>query len=164
MCRLVASRLGITEVWGEMLPEDKVRVLRNLQEQGRIVAMVGEGINDCPALAMADVGIAMGTSGTDVAVESADIVLVGDDPLKVAGLIRLSRRALEVIHQNFAFAIGINALGIALGMGKLISPFTAALLHNASTLGVVINSARLLRYERNATVIGNSGKKENRQG
>lgn len=146
--RAVGDALGLHEVWSDMLPEDKVKVVRYMQQKGKIVAMVGEGINDSPALAAADIGIAMGVRGTDVAVESADVVLAGDDPVKVAHLLHLSRRTVKVIHQNFAFAIGANALGITLGAFKLISPFTAAVLHNASTLSVVINSARLISYTK----------------
>lgn len=144
----VGSSLGLTDIWSNMLPEDKVKVVQEKQGNGKIVAMVGEGINDSPALAAADIGIAMGVKGTDVAVESADVVLAGDDPMKVAEMIRLSQKTMQVIHQNFAFAIGANVLGITLGTMKIISPFTSALLHNASTLAVVINSARLLKYDK----------------
>ncbi len=144
----VGQGLGLTSVWSNMLPEDKVKVVQEKQRKGLVVAMVGEGINDSPALAAADIGIAMGVKGTDVAVESADVVLSGDDPAKVAQLIQLSRRTLQVIHQNFAFAIGANALGITLGTLKIISPFAAALLHNASTLAVVINSTGLITYKK----------------
>ncbi|MCL6559694.1 MAG: cation-translocating P-type ATPase [Firmicutes bacterium] len=147
--RAVGNGLELNDVWSNMLPEDKVKVVQDKQRQGKIVAMVGEGINDSPALAAADIGIAMGIKGTDVAVESADVVLSGDDPVKVAQLVKLSRRTMQVIHQNFAFAIGANALGITLGTLRIISPFAAALLHNASTLAVVVNSARLIKYENN---------------
>lgn len=133
----VGSSLGLTDIWSNMLPEDKVKVVQEKQGNGKIVAMVGEGINDSPALAAADIGIAMGVKGTDVAVESADVVLAGDDPIKVAEMIHLSKKTMQVIHQNFAFAIGANVLGITLGTMKIISPFTSALLHNASTLAVV---------------------------
>lgn len=142
----VGARLGVHQVWAEVLPEQKRDVVRSLQRDGRRVVMVGEGINDSPALAAADVGIALGTGGTDVAIEAADIVLAGDDPRKVAGLVRLSRQTLQVIHQNFAFAIGINAIGLLMGMTGLISPLTGALLHNLATLGVVMNSSRINFY------------------
>ncbi|GAB6158163.1 cation-translocating P-type ATPase [Desulfotomaculum varum] len=148
----VGSGLGLQDIWADMLPEDKVKVVREKQSKGKVVAMVGEGINDSPALAAADIGIAMGVKGTDVAVESADVVLAGDDPVKVAQLIQLSQKTMQVIRQNFAFAIGANMLGIALGTLKIISPFTSALLHNASTLAVVINSARLIKYGKNKEI------------
>ncbi len=144
--RIGARRLGL-EVWGDMKPEDKAHLVQQLRTEGRRIAFVGEGINDSPALAHADVGIAMGTGGTDVAIESADIVLAADDPRKVADVVQLSRHTLEIIRQNFAFAIGMNGLGIALGALKWISPLTGAILHNASTLAVVLNSTRLIRWE-----------------
>lgn len=144
--KLVGQELGLDSVWSQVMPEDKVSIVKSFQEQGLTVTMVGEGINDSPALAQADVGIAMGTGGTDIAIESADIVLAGDDPDKVPSLINLSCRTLEVIKQNFIFAIGINALGLALGAGKWISPLTAAILHNVSTFGVVVNSSKMLTY------------------
>jgi len=129
---------------------DKASLVGELRKQGRVVGMVGEGINDSPALAGADVGIAMGTGGTDVAIESAGIVLREDDPGKVASTIRLGKQTMEIIHQKFNFAIGINLVGIALGEAKIISPLAAAILHNCSTFGVVLNSARLLTFEREA--------------
>jgi cation-transporting P-type ATPase C len=142
----VGHRLSIDRVWAEVLPEQKRDVIQTLQLEGRRVVMVGEGINDSPALAAADVGIALGTGGTDVAIEAADIVLAGDDPRKVAGLVRLSRETLRVIHQNFAFAIAINSVGLLMGLTRLISPLTGAVLHNLATLGVVMNSSRLLFF------------------
>ncbi|MBM7865244.1 heavy metal translocating P-type ATPase [Heliobacterium gestii] len=142
----VARRLGIENIHGSLMPEDKVTILRQYQEQGYRVAMVGEGVNDSPALAAADVGIAMGTAGADAAIETASVVISGDDPLKVAHLVHLSQRTMEVIRQNFAFAVGVNSLGILLGALNWISPLTGALLHNLSTLGVVLNSGRLLVY------------------
>jgi len=151
--RAVGRGLGLDHIWSNMLPEDKVKVVQEKQRKGKIVAMVGEGINDSPALAAADIGIAMGVKGTDVAVESADVVLAGDDPVKVAQLVQLSRYTMRVIRQNFAFAIGANALGITLGTLKIISPFLAALVHNASTLAVVLNSARLLKYGKKRSVL-----------
>lgn len=144
--KAVGTGLELNQFWSNMLPEDKVKVIQEKQGQGKIVAMVGEGINDSPALAAADIGIAMGVKGTDVAVESADVVLAGDDPVKVAQLVGLSRKTMEVIRQNYTFAIGANALGITLGALRIISPLSAALLHNASTLAVVLNSARLIRH------------------
>lgn len=142
----VADTIGVDRVWSQVLPEGKVAIVRELQQEGKKVAMVGEGINDSPALAVSDLGIAMGTGGTDVAIEAADIVLAGDDPRKVAEVIKLSKNTLQIIRQNFLFAVGINSLGLILGAGKLISPLTGALLHNLATFGVVVNSTRLLNY------------------
>lgn len=143
----MSKELGLDNVWTEVLPEDKVNIVKEFQNEGMTVTMVGEGINDSPALAQADVGIAMGTGGTDIAIESADVVLAGDNPDKVPSLIRLSHRTMEVIRQNFIFAVGTNALGLVLGAGKWITPLTAAILHNLSTFGVVVNSSKLLTYD-----------------
>ena len=144
--QIVGMELGLDQIWTQTLPEEKVRIVEKFQEAGKVVIMVGEGINDSPALAKADVGIAMGTGGTDVAIETADVVLANDNPEKVAYMVNLSNHTMEVVKQNFGFAVGINALGLILGAGKLISPLTAAVLHNLSTFGVVLNSSRLLNY------------------
>ncbi|MBS4030213.1 MAG: cation-translocating P-type ATPase [Clostridiales bacterium] len=143
---LVARELGLNEFWAETMPAEKVRIVKDFQQAGYTVTMVGDGINDSPALATADIGIAMGTGGTDVAIESADIVLAADDPLKIASVIRLSNHTMEIVKQNFLFAVGINVSGLLLGAGKLITPLTAAILHNLSTFGVVVNSSRLFNY------------------
>ncbi|MDF2615174.1 MAG: copB [Clostridia bacterium] len=143
---LVKNELGLDHMWANILPEGKAEIVENLQQEGKIVTMVGEGINDSPALAKADIGIAMGTGGTDVAIESADIVLAGDDLEKIVTLVKLSNHTMEVVKQNFIFAVGINAIGLILGAGKIISPLSAAILHNLSTFGVVVNSSRLMNY------------------
>lgn len=144
---LVARELGLDDVWAETMPADKVRIVREFQQDGKVVTMVGDGINDSPALAKADIGIAMGTGGTDVAIESADIVLAADDPLKIPSLIHLSNHTMEIVKQNLLFAVGVNVAGLILGAGKLISPLSAALLHNLSTFGVVVNSSRLFHFK-----------------
>ncbi|MDW7674054.1 MAG: heavy metal translocating P-type ATPase [Bacillota bacterium] len=144
---IVGGELGVDRIWASTLPEGKVDIVKAYQGQEKIVTMVGEGVNDSPALAIADVGIAMGAGGTDVAIESADVVLAGDNPNKIPALIRLSNDTMEIIRQNFIFAVGINAIGLFLGAGKLISPLLAAILHNLSTFGVVVNSTRLLNYQ-----------------
>lgn len=143
---LVARELGLNQVWSETMPADKMRIVKEFQQQGRTVTMVGDGINDSPALAIADIGIAMGTGGTDVAIEAADIVLAADDPVKIASLLQVSKHTMEIVRQNFLFAVGINISGLLLGAGKLITPLTAAILHNLSTFGVVVNSSRLFHY------------------
>lgn len=143
---MVKEELGLDRMWAGTLPEGKLDIVQSYQERGKIVSMVGEGINDSPALAKADIGIAMGTGGTDVAIESADVVLADDNPEKIATLIKLSNHTMEVVKQNFIFAVGINALGLILGAGKLITPLSAAILHNLSTFGVVVNSSRLINY------------------
>ncbi|MFN4260678.1 MAG: heavy metal translocating P-type ATPase [Gemmataceae bacterium] len=145
--RSVAHHVGLTNWQARMLPEEKYERIRELREQGHHMAMVGDGINDAPALALADVGIAMGTAGSDVAIEAADIALAADDLRRVATTIRLSRRALEIIRQNYAMALGVNSVGVLVGALGAINPFIAAILHNLSTLLVVVNSARLIAYD-----------------
>lgn len=143
----VAQAIGLTEWRSQLLPEQKYELIRQLRGRGRRVAMVGDGINDAPALALADVGIAMGTAGSDVAIEAADIALAGDNIQRVATTIRLSRKTIGVIRQNYTIALTVNAGGILIGALGAINPFIAAALHNLSTLLVVFNSARLIGYD-----------------
>ncbi|WP_437605003.1 cation-translocating P-type ATPase [Sorangium sp. So ce834] len=145
--RAVAGAVGITEWRAQLLPEQKYEWIRQLKAAGLRVAMVGDGINDAPALALADVGIAMGTAGSDVAVEAADIALAADDIAGVVTTLRLSRQALKVIRQNYGVALGVNAGGLMIGAMGALNPFIAAVLHNLSTILVVLNSARLIGYE-----------------
>jgi cation-transporting P-type ATPase C len=143
---VVAQELGIDEWRAEVLPEDKLEVVRQLQDEGYIVGMVGDGINDAPALAAANIGIAMGLAGTDVAVETADVALANDDLNRLLDVGDLGARAVDVIRQNYGMSIAVNAAGLLIGAGGALSPVLAAILHNASSVAVVANSSRLIRY------------------
>ncbi len=145
----VAAELGIDEWRAEVLPEDKLQVVRELQEEGHVVGVVGDGINDAPALAAADIGIAMGLAGTDVAVETADVALSNDDLNRLLDVGDLGARAVEVIRENYGMSIAVNAAGLLIGAGGALSPVLAAILHNASSVAVVANSSRLIRYRLN---------------
>jgi cation-transporting P-type ATPase C len=146
IAEVVARELGIDEWRAEVLPEDKLEVVRQLQNEGHVVGMVGDGINDAPALAAADIGIAMGLAGTDVAVETADVALANDDLQRLLDVRDLGARAVEVIRQNYGMSIAVNAAGLLIGAGGALSPVLAAILHNASSVAVVANSSRLIRY------------------
>jgi len=145
----VGEELGVDEVFAEVLPEDKDAKVTELQGRGLSVAMVGDGVNDAPALARADVGIAIG-AGTDVAIESADLVLASNDPRGVVSIIRLSAAAYRKMIQNLAWAAGYNVLAVPVAAGVLawagitLPPAVGAILMSASTIVVAMN-AQLLR-------------------
>jgi Cu+-exporting ATPase len=145
----VASKLGIDDVVAEVLPEDKSNAVKRLQEEGRFVAMAGDGVNDAPALAKAQIGIAMGT-GTDVAMESAGVTLVKGDLGGILRARRLSRATMRNIKENLFFAFVYNALGVPIAagvlypfFGLLLSPMIAAAAMSVSSVSVVCNALRL---------------------
>lgn len=142
----VARQLGIGEFHASLLPETKLDLVRQLQLGGSRVAMVGDGINDAPSLAAADLGIAIGTAGADVAIEAADVALASSDVREVARMIDQSRATMRVVRQNYGLALGVNGIGIVVGALGVLNPVMAAVLHNLSTLAVVANSGRLIRY------------------
>jgi Zn2+/Cd2+-exporting ATPase len=144
----IAKELGIDRVYAEVLPQNKLQIIRDLQAQGKKVAFVGDGVNDGPALAAADVGIAMGLAGTDVALETADIGLMADEIDRIPQIIELSRQALGVIRQNVIFSMSMNVLSVVLGGFGIIGPVVGALMHEISALPVLANSARLINYRK----------------
>jgi len=140
----VAAELGCTDYKAHCLPHDKLAIVEQTKQQGHTVVVVGDGINDAPALAAGDLGIAMGAAGSDVAIHSASIALMNDDLRRIPFLVQMSRKTRRVINQNLGFGILFIILGMSLS--KFIPAVLAAVLHFASSIVVVFNSARLVRF------------------
>jgi cation-transporting P-type ATPase C len=141
---IIASRMAMDRYEAEVLPKDKAEMVLRLQSKGVRTIMVGDGINDAPALAYADVGIAMGGTRTDIAMEAADITIKSDDPLLIPGVFRHAKKTMNIIKQNFATAIGVNTIGLVLASLGVLPVTWSAVLHNSTTILVVLNSVRLL--------------------
>ncbi len=139
----VAESVGLTDAWAELQPEDKLRMINDFQANGEVVVYVGDGINDAPALSSANAGIAMGGAGTDVALETADIVLMNDDISKLPFLVQLSRRTLKTIKWNIVFGLVFNAIAVLASGGGVLSPIMGALVHNIGSVLVVLSSASI---------------------
>jgi Cu+-exporting ATPase len=139
----VGRDLGVDEAVGELLPEQKAKWVRELRGKNRKVAMVGDGVNDAPALVEANVGIAMG-SGTDVARESADAILIGSDLSKLVETLRVARRCRRIIMQNFGGTLVVDSIGVGMAAFGFLNPLLAAFIHVASELAFILNSTRLL--------------------
>jgi cation-transporting P-type ATPase C len=144
---IVATRMAMDRYHAEVMPDDKAETVLKLQSKGTHVIMVGDGVNDAPALAYADVGIAMGGTRTDIAMEAADITITGDEPLMIPAVFRMAQKTMHIVRQNFATAISVNSLGIVLSSIGVLPVFWGAVLHNATTVAVVLNSSRLLFHQ-----------------
>lgn len=143
----MAAETGVDRYFAELMPEDKVTAVKKLQDEGKQVAMVGDGINDAPALATADLGIAMGGAGTDTAMETADIVLMADNLEKLPHTIRLSRKALTIIKQNIWFSLITKLAALVLIFPGFLTLWMAVLSDTGAALIVILNSMRLLKLK-----------------
>ena len=146
--KTIAAKLHIQEVHAHCLPEDKLKIIEAYQNKQQNICMVGDGINDAPALKKADIGIAMGGIGSDIAVDAADIVLVHDEIQELPHLIALSKKMMKTIRFNLSFSMGLNFLAIILAMTGILNPIVGALVHNAGSVFVIINSALLLKWRK----------------
>ena len=144
----IAGKLGIRNVKSDCLPEDKLTAIGSMQKGGDQICMIGDEINDAPALKKANVGIAMGGVGSDIAVDAADIALVDDEIMELPHLLALSKRMMTTIKINLTFSMALNFLTITLAITGLLGPVIGALVHNAGSVVVIINSALLLRWKK----------------
>ena len=144
----IALQVGIPEVYANCLPEDKLKHIERYQEKQEEICMIGDGVNDAPGLKKANVGIAMGGIGSDIAVDAADIVLVDDEVKELPHLIGLSKKMMKTIKCNLSFSMGLNFLAIFLAMAGILNPVVGALVHNAGSVIVIVNSALLLKWRR----------------
>ena len=154
VAQAIGKQAGVDAVYAELMPEDKMAVLKRLSEQYGPVAMIGDGVNDAPALAVADIGIAMGAAGTDVALETADIILMSDDLSKVSYVIGLSHKTRKTLTQNLVFAIGMIIVLVTAVLGIGIALPLSVIGHEGSTVLVSLNGLRLLRYEEPKYPVG----------
>lgn len=145
---LIAGQLGIRGVRANCLPQDKLRCIDEFQQKGEPVCMIGDGINDAPALKKAEVGIAMGGTGSDIAVDAADIALVDDEVKELPHLMALSQRMMTTIKLNLTFSMTLNFIAITLAITGILNPVVGALVHNAGSVLVIINSALLLNWRK----------------
>ena len=147
VAKIIGEKVGVDEVFFNLLPEQKVEKIKELKAQGYKVAMIGDGVNDAPALATSDVGIAMGLRGTDVAIETAGIVLATDDLKRIPKLFKIGSSTMTVIKQNLVFAMAVNVIGIGLSVTGILPPLVASIIHESNAMIVMLNSLRLLRVD-----------------
>jgi P-type Cu+ transporter len=157
----IGKKLGVDEVASELLPEEKLQYVVGLTEGSHTVAMVGDGVNDAPALVRAQVGIAMG-SGTDVARESADVVLIGSDLSKLVETLRIARRCRRTILQNFIGTLAVDRVGVGMAAFGLLNPLLAAFIHVSSEMVFILNSARLVPSASLVSAFSQQGSLESR--
>ena len=150
----IASEVGITDVNANCLPEDKLKIIDGYQKKKELVCMIGDGVNDAPALKIASVGIAMGGVRSDIAVDAADIALVDDEIRELPHLFSLSKKMMTKITFNLSFSILLNFVAIVLAMTGILNPVIGALVHNAGSVFVIINSAFFIKVEENKMMIG----------
>jgi len=148
VAKTVAAEIGVDDYQAGLLPGQKQEFVKRLQNEGRIVGMIGDGINDAPALAQADIGIAMGKAGTDVAIETADVTLMNDDLSRVIDFMWMSRKVLRRIKLNIFFSIIYNAVGLILGSLAMLTPVLAVIFQEAGCITVVFSSTLLLWQKR----------------
>ena len=148
--RTIGQQLHIGEVRANCLPEDKLRIIGEYQGKNQPVCMIGDGVNDAPALKKADVGIAMGGVGSDIAVDAADIALVDDEVRELPHLVALSKRMMTTIKLNMTFSMALNFIAITLAILGALNPVVGALVHNAGSVLVITNSAFLLNWRKKA--------------
>jgi Cd2+/Zn2+-exporting ATPase len=146
VAKAIAAEAGVDDYYAELMPEDKMRLLKELAQHYGPVAMIGDGVNDAPALATADIGIAMGAAGTDVALETADIVLMADDLTKIPYVMALSRKTRKTLVQNLAFALGMIVVLIGAVLGFSLALPLSVIGHEGSTVLVSLNGLRLLGF------------------
>jgi P-type Cu+ transporter len=143
----ISKKASISDIHSECLPEDKLCAIEGYQNNNEMVCMVGDGINDAPALKKAYVGIAMGGIGSDIAVDAADIALVSDDIKSIPHLLNLSQKTMSTIKLNLALSMLLNFVAIILAMTGILNPVVGALVHNAGSVAVIINSSLLLKFK-----------------
>jgi Cd2+/Zn2+-exporting ATPase len=155
--RCVAGAIGLDDAWADLKPEDKLRIIEEFQGRGHRVMFVGDGVNDGPALARADIGVAMAGAGTDVALETADIALVHDDVARLPFLVRLARRMLGLIKLNIGLGLAFNAVAVLGGAEGVLSPIAASVFHNAGSIIVVLISASLVLMQDDGPAAESAG-------
>ena len=149
VAKAIAAQIGVDDFQAELLPEQKQELVRGLQSEGHLVGMIGDGINDAPALALADIGFAMGTAGTDVAIETADVTLMNDDLSRVAEFVWMSQKVLRRIKLNIFFSIIYNVVGLLLASLGMLTPVLAVIFQEAGCITVVFSSTLLLWSKTN---------------